>query len=132
MRKTYLITAAINGLLAVGLGALGAHALHERLLARDMLSAWQTASTFQLIHAASALAVFAWAKAEPARSKRLLGAGGLWLVGALMFAGSIYCLALGGPKSLGPITPLGGLAFMAGWGLLAVESFRAPTPPSGS
>lgn len=132
MRHLYLKITALNGLLAVGLGALGAHALHERLLAREMLNAWQTASTFQLIHAVAALGVFAWARAEPGRNQSLHRVGWFWLVGGLVFAGSIYCLALGGPKVLGPVTPLGGLSFMCGWIFLSIEAFRKPSPGASS
>ncbi len=97
-----------------------------------MLSAWQTASTFQLIHAVAALAVFAWARAEPTHSTSLHRVGWFWLIGGLLFAGSIYCLALGGPKILGPVTPLGGLSFMCGWILLAVQTTLKPAPDSAA
>jgi uncharacterized membrane protein YgdD (TMEM256/DUF423 family) len=92
-----------------------------------MLNAWQTASTYQLVHAVAALAISAWANADPARLSSLSRIGWCWLVGSLLFSSSIYLLALGGPKWLGPVTPLGGLAFMAGWLLLAIEAFRRPT-----
>lgn len=132
MRSIFLLTTAANGLLAVGLGALGAHALNDRLLARDMLTSWQTASTFQLIHAVSALAVFSWALIDQTRAARLYRVGWFWLIGSLLFAGSIYCLALGGPKSMWPATPLGGILFMLGWTLLAIEAFRNPRPGASS
>ncbi len=116
--------AALNGFFAVLLGALGAHALHDRLEARGALQSWQVASTYHLVHAVGLLAVLIWAQAQPARDGRLRLVGQLWLAGCVLFAGSIYALALGGPRALGPITPLGGLAFLAGWGLLALEGFR--------
>jgi uncharacterized membrane protein YgdD (TMEM256/DUF423 family) len=128
MTQTRLLPfiAALNGLLAVALGALGAHALEPRLEARDMVGAWQTAAHYHLAHAVASLALLAWATAQPARAPTLLRAVLCWQVGCLLFAGSIYILALGGPRAFGPITPLGGLAFIAGWGLLALESLRGP------
>ncbi len=124
MPTAYLFITALNGLLSVGLGALGAHALHDRLLARDMLNAWHTASVYQLAHAIAALAIAALALNAGDNRIRLQRIGWCWLIGSLFFSCSIYVLALGGPKWLGPVTPLGGLAFMAGWILLAVEAFR--------
>ena len=118
--------AALNGFFAVLLGALGAHALHDRLEARGALQSWQVASTYHLVHAVGLLTVLIWAQVQPARDGRLRLVGQLWLAGCVLFAGSIYALALGGPRALGPITPLGGLAFLAGWGLLALEGFRKP------
>lgn len=117
---------ALNGFGAVLLGALGAHALHERLSARGTLDSWQTAVQYHLAHAIGALALLAWASAQPGRAGRLHLAAWFWQSGCLLFAGSIYLLALGGPRFLGPVTPLGGLAFLVGWALLAVESLRRP------
>lgn len=116
--------AALNGFLAVLMGALGAHALHPKLEARGALQSWQVASTYHLVHAVGILVVLAWAHTQPARRARLHLAGQLWLAGCMLFAGSIYGLALGGPRVLGPVTPLGGLAFLAGWALLAIEGFK--------
>lgn len=119
---------ALNGFSAVLLGALGAHALKDRLNARGSLESWHTAAHYQLAHAVAAVALLAWATAQPESRARLHRVAGLWQLGALLFAGSIYGLALGGPRFLGPITPLGGLAFLAGWALLAVEGLRrSPT-----
>jgi uncharacterized membrane protein YgdD (TMEM256/DUF423 family) len=114
----------LNGFCAVLLGALGAHALKPRLLAREALDSWQTAAHYHLAHAVGTLALLAWASARPERAVPLHRAAWCWQAGCLLFAGSIYALALGGPRLLGPITPLGGLAFLAGWALLAVESLR--------
>ena len=132
MPKPDFLTAfsAINGFAAVLLGAIGAHALRGELSARNTLESWQTASQYHLAHAVAAIALLAWVSARPALAPRLRRAAWCWQIGCLLFAGSIYLLALGGPRFLGPITPLGGLAFLAGWGLLAVEAFRHP--PSSS
>jgi len=105
-----------SGLCAVALGALGAHALRESLTTRQSFDSWQTASGYHLAHSVAALGILVLGQAMPS-SARLCGRiASLWLLGCLLFSGSIYSLSLGGPKWLGPVTPLGGLAFMAGWG----------------
>lgn len=124
--------AALQGFVAVLLGALGAHPLKEALLARSAFEAWQTATHYHLAHAVGSLALLAWAASfnSAARAVRLVRAAWLWQLGCLLFAGSIYGLALGGPRFLGPITPLGGLAFLTGWAMLAAESLRRTSAPS--
>lgn len=128
MSATRLITflASLNGFCAVLLGALGAHALRARLSAQGTLESWQTAAQYHLAHAVASIALLAWASAQAERAPRLLRVAWLWQLGCLLFAGSIYLLALDGPRFLGPVTPLGGLAFLAGWALLAAESLRRP------
>ncbi len=121
---------ACNGFVAVLLGALGAHALKARLTAGGTLSAWETASSYQLAHAVACVAILAWASARDERRAALSRVALSWLVGSVLFSGSIYVLALGGPRWLGPVTPLGGLAFLAGWALLAAEGLRRPASPS--
>ena len=117
---------AVSGFLSVLLGALGAHALKKSLDAGGMLDAWHTAAHYQLVHAVAALILVAWAESCPARAPRLARIAALWLIGGLLFSGSIYGLAVGGPRLLGPITPLGGLGFLAGWALLVWEGGRPP------
>ncbi len=124
MPTTLLRLIALSGFLAVLLGALGAHPLKDTLAARNMLGSWQTAAQYQLAHSIACLALVAWASGRPGRGRQLQRIVVLWLLGCLLFAGSIYALALGGPRLLGPVTPLGGLAFMAGWGLLGLEATR--------
>ena len=121
---------AMNGFFAVLLGALGAHALKARLVANDSLGAWETASSYQLAHAVAAVAVLAWASSQAGRRLALHRVALSWLIGCLLFSGSIYSLALGGPRWLGPVTPLGGIAFLIGWFLLAMEGLRRPASPS--
>lgn len=104
------------------LGALGAHALRDTLGVRGSAGAWQTATIYHLAHTLGCLALVAWAGGEPKRAQRLHRVVVLWLVGCLLFAGSIYALALGGPGFFGPFTPLGGVAFLAGWILLGREA----------
>ncbi len=122
-RSRLLALTALSGLLAVVLGALGAHAWRDRLA--GSAEAWRTASTYHLAHTVAALAVLAWAASRPAGTAApLRRVAGWWLTGCLLFSGSIYALALGGPRILGPVTPIGGLAWMVGWTLLAVEAWR--------
>jgi uncharacterized membrane protein YgdD (TMEM256/DUF423 family) len=122
---------ALTGFTAVLLGALGAHALKDTLAARGTTSAWETAAHYQLAHALAALAAVAWSAAAPVHAPGLRRIAGWWLLGAWLFAGSIYALALGGPRVLGPVTPLGGLAFLTGWVLLFVLALRLNRATSG-
>jgi uncharacterized membrane protein YgdD (TMEM256/DUF423 family) len=123
-RARLIAFAALTGFTAVLLGALGAHALKTTLLARGTLNAWETAAHYQLAHAIAALATLVWSAAEPSRAPALHRISGWWLLGAWLFSGSIYTLALGGPRFVGPFTPLGGLAFLAGWALLFTLALR--------
>lgn len=113
--RSNLIAAGVLGFTGVVLGAFGAHALKDPLAANGLASTWQTAVLYHLIHAVALLA-FPGSK----------GAGRCWIAGVLLFSGSLYALALGGPKFLGPITPLGGAAFLAGWALVAWKAFKQP------
>ena len=118
---------ALSGFLAVLLGALGAHALKDTLNAHSALGSWQTAAHYHLAHSIACLALVAWASSQPARTRRLQRIVAFWLLGGLLFAGSIYGLALGA-RFLWPLTPLGGLAFLAGWALLGLEATRDQQP----
>ena len=114
----WLTASGISGFLAVALGAFGAHGLQARLAdAADgakRLSWWQTAAHYHLMHAlALGLVAFVIAHAPQARF-----AGFAFVLGTLLFSGSLYVMALGGPRWLGAVTPLGGAAFLVGWGVL--------------
>ncbi len=122
--KIYLLCASSGGLLAVALGAFGAHALKARL-GPAMLSVWQTAVSYQFYHVLALMLValllhLGW------QSRWLLAAGVCFIGGIVLFSGSLYWLALGGPKWLGPITPVGGLSFMMGWIMLFVAGLKLP------
>jgi uncharacterized membrane protein YgdD (TMEM256/DUF423 family) len=114
----WLTASGISGFLAVALGAFGAHGLQARLAdaadAAKRLSWWQTAAHYHLMHAL-ALAVVAFVIAHAPRARY---AGVAFAVGTLLFSGSLYVMALGGPRWLGAVTPLGGAAFLVGWGFL--------------
>lgn len=105
------------GATGVGLGAFGAHVLKAQLLATGQLDNWRTAVSYQMIHVVAALALWTLLQAadRPPRPGLLRGAIFCWLAGLILFSGSIYGLCLGGPRWLGPVTPLGGLALIAGW-----------------
>lgn len=119
-RRT-LQAAGILGALAVGLGAFGAHWLRDFLLERGTANTWETAVRYHLLHGLGLLCVAVWQRQSALTDPRLLGwISRLWTAGIILFSGSLYGLALGGPRWLGPITPLGGLAFITGWILLFV------------
>lgn len=109
--------------LAVGMGAFGAHGLKSRLDAYSM-SVYEKAVFYHFIHALGILLV-----AQLARTNAITIAGQartawLMLIGIIIFSGSLYALALSGVRMLGAITPIGGLAFIAGWIVLAYEALR--------
>ena len=117
------LAAGLLGLTGVALGAFGAHALKDTLAARGTLPIWQTAVLYQLVHSVALLALAGWRDALGASLTRIALC---WVAGIVLFSGSLYWLALGGPGFLGPITPLGGLAFLAGWALVAWSTFHRP------
>lgn len=109
-------SSALLALLGVGLGAFGAHALKESLEASGSMENWRTAVYYQLFHA---IALFALSVSMRGSDSRVLKTvGWLWVVGIVLFSGSLYGLTTAGWKWLGPITPLGGLSLMAGWAIL--------------
>jgi uncharacterized membrane protein YgdD (TMEM256/DUF423 family) len=115
-QKTLTIFAASYALTAVLLGAFGAHALNAGLESRGTVTTWQTAVDYQMWHA---LAI--WLLASSGLRGKAAGWAGLgFCLGIPLFSGSLYWLALDGPRWLGPVTPLGGLLFMAAWIMLIV------------
>lgn len=121
MERLFLIAGSLLGLTAVAAGAFGAHLLEARLTA-ERLSAFHTAANYQMYHALALLGA-AWAVTRWDHGA-VNAAGWLFLIGAILFSGSIYLLVLGGPRWLGPVTPLGGLTLMAGWLSLAWGIWR--------
>ncbi|MFC0267710.1 DUF423 domain-containing protein [Kushneria aurantia] len=114
---------ALSGITLVIMGALGAHALADRL-DPERLNGWHTAVRYQAWHTLAAMVVLVWRERTPLPGQRAV----LWLwgLGTLAFCGSIYALSLGAPALFGPVTPLGGLALIAGWAALAVMALRRP------
>jgi uncharacterized membrane protein YgdD (TMEM256/DUF423 family) len=119
-RLAATLGASLAGL-AVGLGAFGAHALRARVDAR-MLEVFETAVRYQMYHALGLLGVaFLLSRQAPGAG----AAGWSFLVGMLIFCGSLYVMVLTGHRWLGAITPIGGVAFMIGWALLAWAAWRS-------
>jgi uncharacterized membrane protein YgdD (TMEM256/DUF423 family) len=121
--KTFLTLGGIAALLAVALGAFGAHALKNRV-PPEMIAVWHTGIEYHLFHALGLLAV-GLAAAQLPQSALLRWSGWLMLAGILLFSGSLYALALSGQNWLGAITPAGGLAFLAAWAVFAAAVLRA-------
>jgi uncharacterized membrane protein YgdD (TMEM256/DUF423 family) len=119
--KKWLFIAALTGATAVAFAAFGEHALAGRLEPR-MLATFATAGRYQLYHAL-AIGLAALAARGAARSWAD-GAAWLFFIGTLLFSGSLYMLALTGIRIIGFITPLGGVALIAGWLLLAVAAWK--------
>jgi uncharacterized membrane protein YgdD (TMEM256/DUF423 family) len=124
MDRVFLTLGALSGLVAVAAGAFGAHALRDRLSA-DMLSVFQTGVTYQMYHALALVLVgILLGRFSVDGSVWLSASGWLFVVGTVLFSGSLYALSLSGTTWLGAITPLGGVAFLAGWLTLAIGIWR--------
>jgi uncharacterized membrane protein YgdD (TMEM256/DUF423 family) len=123
MVKFWLIVIAFSGLLSVALGAFGAHGLNGKI-SESMLSAFQTATHYQMFHTLALLGVTVLMSHLETLPKGLVAACFLWLAGIIFFSGSLYGLALGGPNWLGPVTPFGGLLLMTGWVSLLIGSLQ--------
>ena len=124
MERLFFSIGCAFGFVVVALGAFAAHALKAHL-APEQLATFEVGVRYQLIHALALLAV-AWAHTRwPGRCVRL--GGWLFIVGSLLFSGSLYALSLSGVRALGIVTPIGGIALLAGWlGLLWAPWRKAP------
>lgn len=120
--RHFLVLGAINGFVAVALGAFAAHGLKNLLSAR-LLEIFQTGVDYQAVHAMALLLVGLLARSGPAQGLRL--AGWAFATGILLFSGSLYLLALTDARWLGMVTPFGGTAFLIGWASLAWHAWRA-------
>jgi len=110
--RGFFTLGAVSAFFAVAAGAFAAHGLKGRL-SPELLSVFETAARYQMYHALALLAT-AWAATRwPGR--RTAAAGWLFVAGTVVFSGSLYALALTGIRTLGAITPVGGLSFLAGW-----------------
>jgi uncharacterized membrane protein YgdD (TMEM256/DUF423 family) len=116
--KSILTIAAISGLLAVVLGAFGAHAL-KKMISPEMLEVYKTGVQYQFYHTFALLAVGILMHFNT--SKALQWSGYLFVVGILLFSGSLYVMTITGIKALGIITPFGGTVWIAAWFLLMVH-----------
>ncbi|MCW8883225.1 MAG: DUF423 domain-containing protein [Sedimenticola sp.] len=109
----------------MALGAFGAHALRERIPA-ELMAAYQTGIQYQALHTISVLVIGLLLLHLPA-SRWIRRSGWLMLLGTLLFSGSLYLMAISGFKSLGAITPLGGICLLAGWFSLIVGLIKRDT-----
>jgi uncharacterized membrane protein YgdD (TMEM256/DUF423 family) len=119
--KLFFILGSLSAGHGVALGAFGAHALKARL-APEMLAVYEVGVRYQLMHALALLAV-AWATTRWPCAW-VSASGWLFVAGTLLFSGSLYALALSGVRGLGAITPIGGVAWLAGWACLAWGVWR--------
>ncbi len=117
-----MASGAVLGFIGVAAGAFGAHALRGRI-GPEMLSVYETAVRYQMYHALALL--LAGFMATRLYSSALTAAGLLFVIGIVIFSGSLYLLALTGTRWWGAVTPIGGLAFLAGWLCLAWASLTA-------
>jgi len=122
MDRLYFAAGAISAFIGVAAGAFGAHALKARV-SPDMLAVFEVGVRYQMYHAFALLAC-AWA-ATRWPGTLVTAAAALFIGGTLIFSGSLYALALTGARWLGAITPLGGLAFVAGWVCLATAAMKS-------
>jgi len=121
MERIFFVTGAISALIAVAAGAFGAHGLKTRV-STEMLAIFETAARYQMYHAL-ALFVVAWAQTRfPGNLVNV--AGWLFIVGIILFSGSLYLLSLTEIRWLGAITPLGGAAFLGGWICLILAGWK--------
>ena len=123
MNNLFLVLAGINCFIAVSLGAFAAHGL-KSMLGPDLLATFQTGVQYHMYHSLALLAVGILVLQFPAQTGLRI-AGFLFLAGIVIFSGSLYVLALSGIRWLGAITPIGGVAFLAGWALLAWSMLKA-------
>ena len=120
-RSPWIALGALNAAIAVGAGAFAAHGLRDKLDARA-LEVFETGPRYQMYHAFAI--ILAGLVASFGVNRGAATAGWLFQAGIVLFSGSLYALALTGVKTLGAVTPLGGLAFLAGWLWLAWTTWR--------
>ena len=123
MERTFFVIASLLGSLSVALGAFGAHALRDRVEA-GLLANYQTGVTYMFYHTL-ALFVVVLALSRWPTSSQPVWAGWLFVIGIVFFSGSLFLMAFTGMRWLGAITPIGGVAFIAGWLLLAWTAWQA-------
>jgi uncharacterized membrane protein YgdD (TMEM256/DUF423 family) len=121
MERHFLGIGALSACMAVAAGAFGAHSLRDVVTA-ERLAVWETAARYQMYHALGLLIVAYLASQKTAGPAKV--GGWLFVAGTVLFSGSLYALTLTGITILGAITPIGGLAFIAGWLLLAWGVWR--------
>ncbi len=121
MGSRWIMVGAMLGFLAVGAGAFGAHGL-RRVLSETDLGIYQTAVTYQFYHALALVLYGLWMRQHAAAPGWPAVA---FVLGVAVFSGSLYLLVLSGVRSWGMVTPIGGVAFLAGWAGFAWSAWRA-------
>ena len=122
MDRTFLLAGGVAGLIAVGFGAFGAHGLRGRLTP-EMLAVFETGVRYHMYHALALLLTAALAPRTPGKADiAFRAAGWLFVAGIALFSGSLYLLAVTGVTVFGAITPIGGVALLAGWASLVVAA----------
>ncbi len=122
MGRALLGAGAVLGFIGVAAGAFGAHAVRERITS-ERLDTWKTAADYQLWHALAT--ILAGLAATRWQSGPAAAAGWSFVAGTVVFSGSLYALALTDRRTLGAITPVGGVLFLIGWALLVVAAITA-------
>lgn len=122
MERAFFLLGSLSAFIGVAAGAFGAHALKSRLSA-DLLATFEVGVRYQMYHAFGLLAV-AWVLTKWPSSLATIS-GWCFVIGTLLFSGSLYILSLSGIKWLGAITPFGGLAFLVGWLCLGYAVWKA-------
>ncbi len=123
MHKLFILIGSISGMLSVMIGAFGAHALKTTLEANQRLETFETAVRYQFYHSLALVLLGLIMMHAPHKAYTVSGYG--FIAGILIFSGSLYTLSLTGITKLGAITPLGGLAFIIGWGALVWGTSKA-------
>ena len=118
MRSIFLFLGAMSALLAVALGAFGAHGLKD-ILSPELMVTYQTAVNYQMWHALGLIGI-SFVHQQDQESKLIAWSGRFMFFGILLFSGSLYLLALLSIKELGMLTPIGGVSFIVAWALLAI------------
>ncbi|MBS7529988.1 DUF423 domain-containing protein [Hazenella sp. IB182353] len=121
--KLFVMLGSINMALAVAIGAFGAHGLASKVTVK-MLANWQTGAHYHIIHALALVAIGILMTQMPSQTSLLTWAGWLLFAGIILFAGSLYVMVLTDVTKLGAITPIGGLAFIAAWVLVAISAVK--------
>lgn len=119
--KLFIMLAGVSGFLFVALGAFGAHALNDKLEAMGYKGTFETGVLYHMVHTLALVAV-AILMSHLSTTGLLTASGWAFIAGIILFSGSLYTLSLTGIRIFGAITPLGGVAFLAGWILLVVAA----------
>lgn len=122
MDKLFIAIGSFAAFIGVGFGAFGAHGLRDRL-SDQMMAVWQTGVQYQMIHALGLILIGILIHLYSGIGSLKL-VGWLFFAGIILFSGSLYLLAIFEIRKLGMITPIGGLAFLAGWLILVIGMIK--------